>query len=544
MGNLLRSVALAAGCGLLLSTTPCALAQQIPPRNPYLADSEYPIAHTGSSQVDSTLVAGPAAPSHKLSAKEIETVTTGPGHLGNLVTSPYSGGRRAIWTNSQHDIVKMDYATLKVLAVLKFDDSPAFTDADADDIASKLKAGTAQDKVKYGASIIRKMLPTDLASAYTLLDRDNVYYIGNSRGITAYGDAVEGDLASPIEKKRDWVLPGDVPGTVIGINMTYDGYIVLATDAGFIVTLARDFGSYKSVAMPHNDEATAYNAKMAEQHRSGYGWVRNSIAADDKGGIYVAANGWMEKIVWNGHDLSVDPKDGAWAAAYPNSTGTGTGSTPALIGFGTGDRLVVITDGDTLMRVTVFWRDAIPAGWKAPADALSPRVAGMLPVTMGDPNRIALQSEQAVVVAGYGMVVVNNEPASMPPGMPPAAKGLFISLLGDDPAYTPHGMEKFAWDPAKHRLTEAWTNTEVTSPNCVPYASLGSNRVYTVGVNKDGEWTLESVTLDTGRSASDYALGSARFNTMFSGIYVDAKGRIVYGGMFGAVRLNPTAGKS
>jgi len=53
---------------------------------------------------------------------------------------------------------------------------------------------------------------------------------------------------------------------------------------------------------------------------------------------------------------------------------------------------------------------------------------------MGDPNRLALQSEQAVVVAGYGMVVVNNEPASMPPGLPPAAKGLFISLLGDDPA--------------------------------------------------------------------------------------------------------------
>ncbi|MFX8561997.1 hypothetical protein ABTM00_19900, partial [Acinetobacter baumannii] len=86
---------------------------------------------------------------------------------------------------------------------------------------------------------------------------------------------------------------------------------------------------------------------------------------------------------------------------------------------------------------------------------MSKRVAGMLPVTMGDPNRKALQSEQAVVVAGYDMVVVNNEPASMPASMPPAAKGLFISLLGDDPAYTPHGMEKFTWDPATHTLAEA-----------------------------------------------------------------------------------------
>jgi len=86
----------------------------------------------------------------------------------------------------------------------------------------------------------------------------------------------------------------------------------------------------------------------------------------------------MEKIVWNGHDLSVDPKSGAWAEAYPNSTGTGTGATPVLMGFGKDERMVVITDGDRLMRVTVFWRDAIPSGWKAPEGALSGRVAGML----------------------------------------------------------------------------------------------------------------------------------------------------------------------
>jgi hypothetical protein len=46
-----------------------------------------------------------------------------------------------------------------------------------------------------------------------------------------------------------------------------------------------------------------------------------------------------------------------------------------------------------------------------------------------------------------------------------------------------------------------------------------------------------------GKTAGVYPLGGARFNTMFSGIYVDAKGRIVYGGMFGAVRLTPV-GKS
>jgi len=513
-----------------------------PPRNPFLADSEYAIAHTGSPQVDSTSVPGPTAPSHRLAGNEVETVLTGPGHLGNIVSGKYPKGRRVIWTNNPHDIVKMDYDTLKVIATYRLGDDAPFTQADATDITAKLKAGNSADRLKYGASIIRKMLPTDLASAYTMLDRDGTYFVGNSNGITAYGDARLGDPDSPIARKTGWNLPPEVPGTIIGINMTYDGWIVLATDRGVVLTLSRDFKKYHFAWMPHSDEAPAYNARMAEQHRSGYNWVRNSIAVDDKGGIYVAANGWIEKAVWNRGDLSVDPRSGAWAEPYPNGTGTGTGATPVLMGWGKNDRLVVITDGDPLMRVTLFWRDKIPDSWTPPAGALSKRVAGMQPVTMGDPNRKALQSEQAVVVAGYDMVVVNNEPASMPPGMPPAAKGLFISLLGDDPAYTPHGMEKFTWDPHAHTLAEAWTNTEVSSPNCVPYASLGSKRVYTVGV-KNGDWTLEAVNLDTGESAADYTLGDARFNTMFSGVYVDAKGRVMYTGMFGAVRLKPAAPK-
>jgi hypothetical protein len=99
-------------------------------------------------------------------------------------------------------------------------------------------------------------------------------------------------------------------------------------------------------------------------------------------------------------------------------------------------------------------------------------------------------------------------------------------------------MEKFAWDPAKHTLAEAWTNTQVSSPNCVPYASIGSNMAYTVGA-KNGDWVLEAVRLDSGKLFAEYPLGGTRFNTNFSGIAVDAQGRILYGGMFGAVRLNP-----
>ena len=509
-----------------------------PPRNPFLADSAYPIGHTNSGQVDSTPVPGPAVAGHRLSAAEIETRTTGPGHLAGITSSPYPNGKRVIWSNSQYDVIKMDYDTLRVLATYRLDKRPAFTEADADKIAAGLKTGSLIDRLKFAGMTERQAMPEDLASVYTMADRDGQYWVGFTRGISIYADEVAGDPASEIVKKRSWTIPDSVPGAVVGINMTYDGWIVLATDAGYMIALARDFSEYRSVALPHNDEAPAFNARMKTEHRPGYNWIRNSIAVDDQGGIYVAANGWMEKVVWNGRELSADPAAGAWAAPYSNSKGYGTGSTPALMGFGNGDRLVVITDGDTLMQVTAFWRDGIPAGWATPAGGLSPRTAGVAAVMMGDPNRKALQSEQAVVVAGYGMIVVNNEPASVPPGLPRVAQTLLISLLGDDPAYTPFGMEKFAWDPAKHTLAEAWTNTQVSSPNCVPYASIGSNMAYTVGA-KNGDWVLEAVRLDSGKLFAEYPLGGTRFNTNFSGIAVDAEGRILYGGMFGAVRLDP-----
>jgi hypothetical protein len=432
----------------------------------------------------------------------------------------------------------MDYDTLKVLATHRLDDRPAFTDADVAKVEAGIKTGGLIDRLKFAGMTLRKSFPVDLASTYTMLDRDGLYYVGSTRGIAAYGDAADGDGGSDIVKKRSWSLPDAVPGAVVGINMTYDGWIVLATDAGYMITLSRDFTQYHSVALPHNDEAPAYNARMAAEHRSGYNWIRNSIAVDDRGGIYVAADRWMEKAVWNGHDLSVDPAEGAWAAEYADSTTTGTGATPALMGFGKGDRLVVITDGNTLMQVTAFWRDGIPDGWTPPKGALSNRVAGIVPVQMGDPNRKALQSEQAVVVAGYGMLVVNNEPASVPPGLPKAARGVLISMLGDDPAFTPHGMEKIAWDPVKHAMAEAWTNTQVTSPNCVPYASLGANMAYTVGA-QNGTWMLEALKLDTGELFAEYKLGGTRFNTNFSGIYVEPEGSIIYGGMFGPVRIAP-----
>lgn len=53
------------------------------------------------------------------------------------------------------------------------------------------------------------------------------------------------------------------------------------------------------------------------------------------------------------------------------------------------------------MRLTAFWRDEIPEE--------AEQISGKIPVTCGfSPLPEWIQSEQSVVVSGYGAFVVNN----------------------------------------------------------------------------------------------------------------------------------------
>ena len=50
-------------------------------------------------------------------------------------------------------------------------------------------------------------------------------------------------------------------------------------------------------------------------------------------------------------------------------------------------------------------------------------------------------------------------------------------------------------------LRNAWVNESVSSPNCVPIVSAGSNLAYLIGA-RDNQWTLEALDWTTGASAS------------------------------------------
>jgi len=526
--------------GLLLALAQGAPAAERPPRNPFLADSSYPLGHGDSAQQDALPVAGPRDPGPALAPDEIQYAPVGPAHFGAYTSGPYPDGRRVIWSNGLDRIVKVDFDTFEVLATFWIPGAHHWTEAEADaSIAAFDESNEGIGALWHAFQDGSKL--RDLSSVYTVLDVDGTYYIADKDGtITAYGDAVPGDPDSAIVEKASFRLPEPVTGLTVGMNMTFDGWLIVPTEHGYVVAISRDFSEHRVVRLRH-----AEGAEEKATRPTGYGWVRNGVAIDDAGGLYIASLEHMHKVVWDGDRLSIDPADGAWTARYLDGGGHGTGATPSLMGFGEEDRFVVITDGEPLMNVVLFWRDAIPAGWQPPPVAPDLRIAGMRPADLGDPDLHEIQSQQSVVVAGYGALVVNNVPRNVPWYLPGRAETLLISYLGSEPAHQPFGVQKFAWDPATRTLRSAWVNREVSSPSCVPVVSYPSRRVYLIGA-RDDRWTLEALDWEDGRSAFHTVIGGQRYNPLFSGTEIDEAGRIHYGTPWGRVRLapHPPAGRA
>jgi hypothetical protein len=527
-------VALASTLPLVLATS-ASSATETPPRNSFLADSVYPLGHGDPGQQDALPVHGPSDPGPLLDASDVQYAPTGPAQFGAYTSSPYPDGRRVIWSNGLDRIVKVDFDTFEILATYWLEGARRWTESEADaSIEGFDESNEGVFSIWHAFQDASKL--RDISSVYTVLDVDNTYYIADKNGtITAYADADPNDPASPIVAKASLRLPEQVTGLTVGMNMTFDGWLIVPTEHGYVVAISRDLKESHVIRMRHSE-----GAEDKATRPTGYGWVRNAVAIDEAGGIYIASRQHMHKLVWAGERLSTEPADGAWTALYLNGWGHGTGATPSLMGFGDEDRFVVITDGEPLMNVVLFWRDEIPEQWETLAESPDRRIAGMLPADMGDPDLSEIQSEQSVVVAGYGALIVNNVPRNAPWYLPSRARTLLVSYLGSNPAYQPYGVQKFEWDETAQALRNAWVNRKVSSPSCVPIVSYPSDRVYLIGA-RENRWTLEALEWSDGRSAFYSVIGGQRYNPLFSGTILDELGRIHYGSPWARVRLVPGA---
>jgi hypothetical protein len=283
--------------------------------------------------------------------------------------------------------------------------------------------------------------------------------------------------------------------------MTYDGYIAFATERGVVGTIPHQ---------PRKMRKANLRTINLNQGRCGAAdedleTVSNSIAADERGGIYVVTSERMRRI---DHRAGPNRLRSRWSAPYDAGSdvseirlGAGSGSTPSLMGTGRGqDRFVVITDGQDLMHVDLFWRNKVPRDWKGLGEGRPRRQACEYPVRFGDPDATTSLSEQSVAVSGYGTLHVNNAlDYDFADGLPPILLNALAALRGGDPAAAPSGAERIDWNPRRRECESVWANSKVSIPNGIPSISRGSDSAYGIR-QRDGVWGVAGLNWANGRS--------------------------------------------
>ncbi|MCP4360911.1 MAG: hypothetical protein GY796_23125, partial [Chloroflexi bacterium] len=344
-----------------------------------------------------------------------------------------------------------------------------------------------------------------ISGAYNAVDSDNHFIVGRQRAIEMYGDEIEGDRYSAIQLLHRLSLPDDFFCTdndfIVGLNMTYDDHIAIVTQLGMVGVLPRQLENVNIEEI----KSIAINGEKCVTGTGELEIVSNSLAIDEAGGLFVVTSQNMMRLDWNGSALTE-----TWRAPYeagrgelsPIRLGPGSGSTPSLMGTGNDDKFVVITDGQALMRLVLFWRDEIPSDWEAIAPDKDRRIACEIPITFGNDQAVSSLSEQSVLVSGHAAIIVNNQLVQESLAfnrLPAFVNSAFAAAAGGRPDFAPYGIERIDWNPETRQCETVWVNNELSIPNGIPTMSRASDLFYGIGL-RDGEWGVEAVDFATGKS--------------------------------------------
>jgi hypothetical protein len=495
---------------------------QAPKPNTYLAAKTYAITHFDPAQTDSMPFEAPRG-TFKVDLGAAPHITQGPVNIATLA----SPSPRYMWAVSSQGATYVD-VNGKNFAPLAQIDAPGLKVITPAMHAQAMGTPfTSLEQVKEAVTQVYGVDWTRIANGvYSVVDRDNTLYFNTYEGSVfafALVDQKRPEAGIKVLHQLDLRTHLSKSERIAGLSMTRDGRLIV-------------LGSNSISVVDRKFQGKPHTLRFASDET-----ITNSLSVDDKNGIYVASDKRMHKVVWNGKALSNLEKDGAWSAPYDTGRqpptvkiGTGTGSTPTLMGFGAdADKLVVITDGADRMKLVAFWRDAIPADAQAMPGA-SPRVAGKIQVTCGlEPMPEFIQSEQSVVVSGYGAFVVNNIGAKGSPDK-------LIDVLALGPVETPpRGVERFEWDPRENTFRRSWARADVSSTSMVPSMSQPSNIVFTNGYDAKNGWELTGLDWDSGQTVHHTALGKDnRGNGAYATIQFMPDGDLLFNGVIGQTRVD------
>lgn len=474
--------------------------QNRPPPNPYLyADSVYPIIHFDSAQSDSTDLPMWRG-SHVITDDQIDFWPLSWAVRG-ISHKRYADGRDVILTTGNAEVAKfvIDHSKLRLVNQLVApgqEEHYASSQQTAERVAAMDKGYMNEEAflTPLSAYLEKFRQGTENAAygAYSLTDLDGFLYTGYGTSLVKYGDVAPGDAGSELHLAgqvdlRDH-MPPELAATVsrfIGINMTYDGYIVVAMP-GVVGIVSRDLTEVHLA--PLTGEA-----------------IDNSISVDDHGGLYVVTSKYMRKLVWDGKQLSDGEADGAWKEPYPYAAGKpglwlsrGAGATPTCMGFGEDeDHLVALSDAGDPVNFMAFWRDDIPGTAHQVEGTTSRRMANS--VRIGFP--VITTIEWSPQVCGSRVMTF----ASDFPDPVLTNKELAIELTLFSLGYTrkaPRGAQCFEWNSDTKRLESRWLYTDRTLCWTLSPVSAATGAVY-LNTLQDGDYKIIGLDWQTGSQIAE-----------------------------------------
>ncbi|EKZ97201.1 MULTISPECIES: hypothetical protein [Cupriavidus] len=567
--------ALTAIAASLIATTACAngpavgtaagpavgpVAASGPAPNPFLAQSYNNQTHWNDAATDSVGFTVPRG-NFEITPESVQVI---PNESVSLpLVMDHVGGKDIYWWWAGFSLRKVTVENGKLTEIARTDIpvrlpnytpvTPTERQAQAEKVKAFLAARDEAGLLAYMKSQPNRMVSfaedqVANGAVYAVLGRDDTFYGCSGRQIFRIDQLDPKSPASGMTPLRAATLPASLfdnekikrgktrlPADILfGMGMTYNGYLVVNTLGGKVVTLDRN--SLQVI--------DSYTVSGADE------MFMNSFATGPEAGggaVYVASNTTMYRLVVDIHGkIHDDEASGAWHANYDRGVvmpapkiADGTGSTPTLMGFGPDeDKLVVITDGARKMRMVAFWRDNIPAGWKAKPGTQSPRIADQLAVDMG-PKLESVQSEQSVSAFGDYAFVVNNIPTNDSPQI--ERGGGFTSLINGATRPGPSGVAMLKWQQRTHNWKMQWVRTDVSSISVVPMISGGGRMAIVDGyfTNRWNDRYHIGMDLDTGKTVMTIRTGTdPTFNGLYSPVKVDAEGHIFYSGAFGLMRLD------
>ena len=149
-----------------------------------------------------------------------------------------------------------------------------------------------------------------------------------------------------------------------------------------------------------------------------------------------------------------------------------------------------------------------------------------------EPQPEFIQSEQSVVVNGYGAFVVNNIRTQ-------GAPDKLVDVIAGGPVFeAPVGCERVEWDPQTRQWKSAWTRNNVVGTSMVPAMSSVSNIAFINGYIKQDGWEVTGMDWDTGETVHRTIFGQDNLgNGAYAIIQFLENGDLLFNSIGGAARV-------